>query len=544
MDLSLLMPAGFTLCGHQLTPECLTIGLIATGSVGTCPQCHSASTRVHSFYQRTLGDVPISGRRVRFLVRLRKFFCSQATCSRKVFAQCCATIVRPYGRRCQRADQHIQAIGLHTGAKPGVSLCQLTGLPVSASTILRVIKKTPLPATQTPKRLGIDDFAFRKGCQYGTILVDLDQRKPIDLLPDREGKTLEAWLQAHPGIELITRDRSAVYANAVTAACPDVVQVADRWHLLKNLSEAFERFLDTQRSAINDAVQAVNLQTSELTDAQPEPLTDLELPISPQIASPHSSPIPVPTEKRYAVYQRTKELQRAGHGIRAVSRHLGVARNTIKMYFRQEHFVPRPKPKRSNLYAYEAYLRKRWLEGETCVAVLFEEIKAQGYNGGYTILTAFLADYPRLAVEPTLPPARKGISYSSRQVSRLLSLPEPDWPAGEQAFIQELLRQSESIKLVRDLCLRFKILMETKQADGLTQWCEEAGAVSALNGFVRGLRQDYAAVEQAFSSEWSNGQTEGQVNRLKTIKRQMYGKAGFALLRLRVLFRNRTAPPD
>ena len=347
-----------------------------------------------------------------------------------------------------------------------------------------------------------------------------------------------------PGIELITRDRSAVYANAVTAACPDAVQVADRWHLLKNLSEAFERFLDTQRSAINDAVQAINLQTSKPADDQSEPLTDLDLPTSPQMASAQRLPIPVPTEKRYAVYQRTKELQRAGHGIRAVSRHLGVARNTIKLYFRQEHFVPRPKPKRSNLYSYEAYLRKRWLEGETCVAVLFEEIKAQGYNGGYTILTSFLADYPRLAVEPTLPLARKGVNYSSRQVGRLLNLPEPDRPTGERAFIQELLRQSESINLVRNLCLRFKTLMDTKQAAGLAQWCEEAGVVAALSGFVRGLRQDYAAVEQAFSSEWSNGQTEGQVNRLKTIKRQMYGKAGFALLRLRVLFRSRTAPPD
>ena len=339
-----------------------------------------------------------------------------------------------------------------------------------------------MSATQTPKRLGIDDFAFRKGCHYGTILVDLDQRKPIDLLPDREGKTFEAWLQAHPGVKLITRDRSAIYANAVTATCPNAVQVADRWHLLKNLSEAFERFLDSQRSAINDAVQAINLQTSKPIDDQPEPLTDLDLPISPQMASAQRLPIRVQTDKRFAVYRRTKELQRAGHGIRAVSRHLGVARNIIKLYFRQEHFVPRPKPKRSNLYSYEVYLRKRWLEGETCVVVLFKEIEAQGYNGGYTILTSFLADYPRLAVEPTLPPARKGINYPSHQVGRLLSLSESDRPAGERAFIQELLRQSESIKLVGDLFLRFKTLMGTKQAAGLAQWCEEDGVVAALSG--------------------------------------------------------------
>lgn len=399
-----------------------------------------------------------------------------------------------------------------------------------------------MPVVDTPKRLGVDDFAFRKGHKYGTILVDLDQHKPIDLLPDREGKTLEEWLQAHPGIELVTRDRSSVYANAIANACPDAVQVADRWHLLKNLSETVERFLDTQRASINEAARIVDHQAIDQLVDPGSILAEADLPKSVVPCESKSSTQPI--EKRYAVYQRTKELQQQGCGIRAVTRHVGASRNTVKIYFRQDSFVPRPKPKRSNLYGYEAYLRKRWLEGETCVTVLFEEIKTQGYNGGYTILTAFLASYPRTADESALPPAQKGIHYSSRRLSRLLGQDESDWQPGKQPFLTYLLAQNESIRQVRELSLRFKAMMKDKKDDGLATWCRDAGELAALAGFVRGIRQDYAAVKQALCSEWSNGQVEGQVNRLKMIKREMYGKANFELLRLRVLARNSRVPPN
>ncbi|MFD2573070.1 transposase [Spirosoma soli] len=201
---------------------------------------------------------------------------------------------------------------------------------------------------------------------------------------------------------------------------------------------------------------------------------------------------------------------------------------------------PRPKSKRSNLLTYKAYLRKRWVEGETNVKVLLEEIKAQGYNGEYTILTTFLADYLRLVQEPGLPPAQKGVRYSCRQVSRLLGLPECDWPEKERAFLSYLVGQDEAIGQVRDLCLRFKVMIKDKKPDELALWCQDASVSAGLSNFEKGLRQDYSAVQQAIGSVWSNGQTEGQVNWLKTLKRQMYGKARFDLLRIRVLARNRT----
>lgn len=335
MDLSPLLPPGFLFCNQQFTHDSLVIGLIATDAVGTCPRCQTPTNRVHSFYQRTLADLPVSGKRIKLQVRLRKFFCPIADCPRKVFAQSCHSVCKPYARRLTRADQQIQAIGLQTGAKPGARLCQTIGQPVSASTILRVIRKAPRQVVETPKRLGVDDFAFKKGRNYGTILIDLDEHKPIDLLPDRDGKTLENWLKEHPGIELVTRDRSSVYASAITTACPDAVQVADRWHLLKNLSEAVERFLDTQRPAIQEAALA-SVQPADNQEATTVTiLTETDLPqctAEQPVLSPTQNP-PIPTEKRYALYQRTKELQREGHGIRAVARHLGVAASAVRSQY-------------------------------------------------------------------------------------------------------------------------------------------------------------------------------------------------------------------
>lgn len=390
----------------------------------------------------------------------------------------------------------------------------------------------------------MDDFAFRKGRRYGTLLIDLDRHQPIDVLPDREGKTLEDWLRDHPGIELVTRDRSSVYANAITAACPQAIQVADRWHLLVNLSEVVERYLDTQRAAINQSA----LATLKEENPSSQPLTENQLPPSltweTDLSQLMSTAKVDYNSKRYTTFQKVKKLQAEGHGMRAIARHLGMARNTVRRYWQQDIYVAKKVMKRSNLYLYEGYLRRRWLEGQTNVKELLAEIKSFGYNGSYTILTTFLSAYPRSEVEPALPPARKGNNYSSRRVSRLLSQLPSEWSADEKIFLTHLLKENESIRQVHELSEQFRQLMKEKSAVGLAKWCEDAEKVAGYAGFVRGLRQDYAAVEQAFGSGWSNGQTEGQVNRLKMLKRQGYGRAGFDLLRRRVLFRNCTIHRD
>lgn len=546
MDLSQLLPDHFQLIEHRVCETTIQISLIATQTVDLCPACQRPANKVHSFYQRTLTDLPICGKAVSLRIQLRKFFCRNDQCDRKIFAQTASDHFFPYARRLNRAQQPLQAIALLTGARPGARLCELTGQPVSHSTLLRISRKVPAQNQPTPTRLGVDDFAFRKGRRYGTILIDLDRHQPIDVLPDREGKTLEDWFRDHPGVELVTRDRSSVYANAITTACPNAVQVADRWHLLANLSEVVERFLDTQRANMNQSILATLLKEDKPTTTQP--LTEDQLPPSLTWETDLSHLMTTAkldcTSKRYETFQKVKQLQAEGHGMRAIGRHLGIARNTVRRYWQQDTFVPRTVMKRSNLYLYEGYIRRRWLEGQTNVKELMAEIKAFGYNGSYTILTTFLSAYPRSEAEPALPPARKGNNFSSRRISRLLNQLPSEWSADEEAFLTHLLRQNESIRQVHELSEQFRQSMKEKSQEGLAKWCEDAEKVSAYMGFVRGLRQDYSAVEQAFVSEWSNGQTEGQVNRLKMLKRQGYGRASFDLLRRRVLFRNCTHHRD
>ncbi|WP_224994353.1 transposase [Cesiribacter sp. SM1] len=295
------------------------------------------------------------------------------------------------------------------GAKPGARICRLIGLPLSASTVLRKIKGCPKSEPDTPTILGVDDFAFRKRDTYGTILVDLEKRKPIDLLPDREGKTLEAWLLAHPGVSIVNRDRSSVYAHAISRACPDAVQVADRWHLLKNLGENTTQFLDRQRSLINEIAAEVFLQ------AKPD--------ISTELPQKNAS---VRAEKRYALFEKVKQLQSEHYSIKAIARHLGISRNTVKKYFLQQTFVPKRHPRLTNLLAYEAYLRQRWQEGEQCAKTLLQEIKARGYNGSYTILAGFLSQYPKTAEGFALPAAQKVVNYSTRSLSIAFCKPQKD----------------------------------------------------------------------------------------------------------------------
>lgn len=527
MQTSLLLPANFTLRYSAVYETSVSLGIMSSAAFGVCPQCMNPSSKVHSYYERKVRDLPISGKEVTLHLSVRKFFCQQTDCPKKIFAERFDTSLMPYERRLERSNNLIREIGLSCGSKPGMKVCKVIALPVSASTLLRVMKKTPLPSIETPTVLGIDDFAFRKGNTYGTILVDLERRKPIDLLPDREGKTLEAWLTAHPGIEIVSRDRSSVYAHAVTRAAPTAVQVADRWHLLKNLSESLERYLDTQRSLVKAVAQELHQKQMKASTHTTQP-----------VALSHSISDQAPKEKRYSSYVEVKRLQQQGHGQRTIGRHLGISRNTVRKYFKQPVFVPKIHGKRSNLLEFESYLRKRWSEGQTSVKELLQEIQSMGYNGKYTILAAFLANYPRKPHAYTLPPIQKGVTYSSRNLSIALCQKQEDWTEEQKPFLHQLLQKNPILHQARELILEFKSMMEHKKGEELANWCSKAEQLPSFKSFVNGIHQDFQAVQQALSSNWSNGQTEGQVNRLKNIKRQMYGKADFDLLRLRVLIRS------
>lgn len=274
---------------HPLLPDpnCLTLDALSirndtivfavrtTRSSGNCPICQCASDRVHSQYRRKLLDLPWQGNAARVELTARKFFCDNRECERRIFTEPLPTVVTRYSRKTARLTDALRELTYLAWGEAAARMARAFGLLVSPDALLDGIKKTPSLTGNTPRVLGVDDFAFKRGRRYGTILVDLERRCPVDLLPDRNADTLATWLRAHPGIEIVSRDRAEVYRNGVTAGAPDAVQVADRWHLLKNLGDTLERFLHRQHRPLVEAARLSEQSTGAIeteTSVQKQPI--------------------------------------------------------------------------------------------------------------------------------------------------------------------------------------------------------------------------------------------------------------------------------
>ena len=433
-------------------------------------------------------------------------------------------------------NRHLNEIGYALGGNPGASLARFLGMQVSASTLLRIVLAMPEPEYTTPRIMGIDDWAFRKGHNYGTILVDLEKRKPIDLLPDREVETVKCWLQHHPGIEVISRDRASNYAEAARNGAPDAVQVADRWHLLKNLGDALKRMLNTYHKELQLA--ATDIAQAERDEKIKQIEKSRETTPGENEQQP-SSPGEPSMAKYELIFQEVKKLQSEGASKKSVIRQLGLHGETVRKYWKYDEY-----PKGtitpaigSKAYQFEVYLRKRWDEGERNRKELWREIKEQGFTGSFQSVYRLTDKFPQGKDRKTSSPPLAIRIWSAKKVSILLGAKEKDWTSEEQEFLEKLFRHFPAAKNAHDLALQFKAIANERKSDQLDPWLEavRASGINTLKNFAKGLKQDYEAVKAAMTVCWSNGQVEGQVNRLKNIKRQMYGRASFSLQRKRVL---------
>jgi transposase len=432
-------------------------------------------------------------------------------------------------------------------------------MPTSPDTLLRRLQQAALAPAATPRALGVDDWAFRKGHTYGTILVDLERSRVIDLLPGRDGAAVQQWLRDHPGVRVISRDRASAYAQAAAEAAPDAVQVADRWHLLKNAREMLERFLQRQRPAVETAlappVQALACataspkQTAEGSAAVPAGLREPAPPPGSASAPPAKTPSPrelahqVKWDKRRERFEEVRRRHELGQPIRQIARELELSRNAVRGYLRLGR-CPDWRPgqaRRTGLDRFRGWVDQQIQAGRDNAAELHRELQGQGYQGSYDAVRRFVVR--RLAAVgearqranaakcpgPAVPSSR-ALAFD------VLRLPEKQKAEG-QARVDRLRDISAEFKEVLRLSEAFAALVRQESAQTLKGWLEEAerSAVPEIKGFAEGIRQDEAAVAAATTQEWSNGPVEGQVNRLKTIKRQMYGRAGLALLRARVL---------
>jgi transposase len=382
--------------------------------------------------------------------------------------------------------------------------------------------------------VGIDEFAFRKGHRYGAILVDLEKRKPVDLLPNRDADTVARWLRAHPEIEIISRDRSGTYKQAANLGAPQARQVIDRWHLLKNMGETLVRVIDSNSKAVKEA--------SELEDASP---AIADVPVEEQDASMAKRPLSkaaesraVRRERRLDRYNAVMELHRQGVGIREIVRRFGISRGTVRRFLRTDELPERAPRRSAMLDPYRSYLLGRWNSGCGNAAQLWREVVERGYGGSAGMIRKFVAELRPAGTRSATAPGRKSGSVPSpRQVARLLSKDEESLDAEQQECVDRLVYLSPELLRASDLVKRFIGIVKDRDADQLDGWLKdmEDSNVTELEAFASGLYQDRDAVEVALRMEWSNGPVEGHVNRLKVIKRQMYGRGNFDLFRHRVL---------
>jgi transposase len=540
----LLLPDESQLCIDrvEIEGEDVLLSVSSTREASLCPLCNRLSDRVHSQYQRHPADLPIVGHAVRLDMNVRKFFCDNSDCKRVIFTERLPSVLAPYARRTNRLASRQQKVAFALGGEAGANLSTIIDMTASPDTLLRLIHNAPEPEVKTPRVLGVDEWAQRKGQSYGTILVDLEAHQPVDLLPDRSAESFAKWLREHPGVKTISRDRGKEYIKGVTEGAPDATQVADRWHLLKNLRDSLERWLTNRNACLRAAADNETQQeepASNHIEQKPTEPTEEAQDTSLKLTKAEKQKLER-REKRQERFESVKELHGRGLSKSEISRRLNLDWRTIDKYIKADEcpvYAGRYK-RPSKLDPYIDYMTQRWQEGCHNATQIWREIRERGFDGARRTVAEW-ATRKRKSSQSSQSDAipERLVRWSPRRASWLLVKQEDELTQEDRQALERMKQADEKLVDVYILGQRFTKMVRERQPESLLPWLEDAtkSGIDALKQFAKGIKQDLAAVTNALSLPWSNGQTEGQVNRLKLIKRQMYGRASFSLLRKRVL---------
>jgi transposase len=531
----------------SLENERMMLYVYATRPEVKCPHCGTESRRVHSRYVRTLSDLPCS----RFVVQLvwcvRRFFCDNARCARVTFAEQLPSVAARYARRTARVVTSVRQVGFVVGGQVGHRVLSLFQLPYSRDGVLRTLRQTPEEEVRAPRVLGIDDWALRKGHTYGTILVDLEEHRVIDVLSSREREDVAQWFQSHPGSEIVARDRGTDYIAGISQGAPAAIQVADRFHLLGNLRDVVQRMFERCPGELKRVEHHLTQQVSTgsaVSSQEASPSEAVSLSVN-GAAAPPSSVVDRPgtqqkqTTVRERKYEEVQALQGKGLSQREIGRRVGLNPRTVKKYLLSDTLPPRAfgQQNLSKVLPYEDFLRQRWQEGIHNLMQLWHELKAQGFSGSYASVRRATANLPKPSGSAQVSNQVGRRPLSPRQAAWLLVL-QPETLTESQENLRSILCDISPIAATAyALTQTFGDMIRRQRADAFDGWLHQAetAGIIEFKRFAQSLRCDYQAILAALQLPWSNGQTEGQVNRLKLLKRQMYGRANFDLLRRRVL---------
>lgn len=524
---------------HVEMADEITIMLRTTSPTALCPTCGTGSTRVQSRYRRTLHDLPSAGCPVHLIVHLRRFFCKKHTCAQKIFVERLPDLCQPHAQRTTRWQEALCQLGLRVGGQAGADVGSELGISGSRDTILRLVRRSQQSIPSEPRIIGLDDWARRRRLRYGTLICDLERSQPIALLPDRSVETVSAWLKKHPSIDIVSRDGSSEYASAISKGAPQARQVSDRWHVGKNLSACVSTLLAHTLRELRmarmpqKAREGVrhNGETAAVRQAQRQRQAE-----------------------RTQRYEQILALRAQGMEAAAIADQMNMPARTIRHWVARGS-APDFRHRWSRIPAHlsgplRTPLLQRWQQGCRNVSQLDRELRSLGYKGSRRTLYRFVATFESSSVasgedrpeasgrqKESAVPSRAALTLSVPQATWLFFRTESDLNEKEQQNLADLRQAHPSIEKAYHLVSAFLQMLRERTGHHLEQWLIEAqeSGLSEFEPFITGVQKDKDAVLAGLTLPWSNGPLEGHVNRLKLIKRSMYGRAEFDLLTSRVL---------
>ena len=379
------LPAAIAVTSVHPSASELVIGVVCQATSMPCPECHQLSARIHGHYQRTVADLPCAGRNVILALTVRKFVCPTPSCPRRIFTERLPGLVQSYARMTGRLIALVQVLGLAAGGQMGTVLADRSALATTPTTLLRHLMQLPTPVARAVRVLGIDDFAWKKRFRYGTLLVDLERRKIIEVLPDRESATVEKWLKEHPDVKLVSRDRGKDFRKAATLAAPQAQQVVDRFHLVRNLAETLQVILGHCRAEIRQEESPLPLP-EKIVRPLPTPVTWQQR-TPPQIEKAHQAR----QASRDDRYRQMTTLRAQGLTQAEVAQRMHMSERAVRNWLKQGKAPTwkRHARRRSVFDPYAAYVLQRWQDGIHEVKQLYEEVHAQGFPGTVRIVGRF-----------------------------------------------------------------------------------------------------------------------------------------------------------
>jgi transposase len=506
-----LVPPGFSVLRSQITESGVRLVVSPVASFGICPCCGSLSERIQSRYQRHVADLPISGRNVGLQVLVRRFWCDAVLCGRRIFCERLdRDILAPWARRTGRLEMIVHHLGLALGGRPAAAFAQRLMMPVSNDTLLRVVRRRSQVPAEALTVIGIDDFAWKRNHRYGTIVCDLERRRTVQLLPDREQATSQDWLKDNPSIRIVARDRGGGYGEAAAKALPDAKQIADRWHLMENASRAF---LDAVQKSMRHIRSAIG---SSIID--PKLLTRAE-------------------RLQYDGYLRRQEtnesiltLSKQGVPIKQIVKRTGHSRKLVRSVLRgQRDDIFRVR--QSSLETYLPWLDSQWESGARNATALWRKLQSQGFRGCLGVVSEWMRRRERAEKADQSGLAR---TPSARTIARLMTIERDHLSKADTILVAAIEEKLPTLVEAREIIADFHQMVRAKAIDHFAPWIARASE-SLVSSFASGVMKDEAAVRNAIISPWSNGQTEGQITKLKLVKRQMYGRAKIDLLQARLI---------